>query len=193
MLLTSLALIVFSATPFLPSLLTFYGKIPAGIFLAFSAYYEARHYGTPIFRRPLRLKNFSSPVNLALYAAMLQITVLFTLGIIIGFGRSPYSFTLLGIATNFAYVTSTLTGVELSRAYIVRRLSRKIGGKAVLAVAALYFILLYINGLRYLPGTPLGTLKFLGEDVIPHFTQQLFLTLLAYIYGFRASIASYFQ
>lgn len=192
MLLTLLALLAFSATPFLPSLLSFYAKIPAGIFLAFSAYYEAKSSNIPIFRRPVRLKNFTSPVNLAIYAAMLQIVMLFTLGVFIGFGKSPYSFTPIGITTNFAYVTSTLVGVELSRALIVRVFSRKMGERAVLVVSALYFVLLYLNDLRYLPTAPLQILKFLGNDVIPHFTQQLFLTLLAYVYGFRASIAFIF-
>ena len=189
MLLTLLALLIFSATPFFPSLLSFYVKIPAGIFLGISAYYEAKSSNIPIFRRPVRLKNFTSPVNLAIYAAMLQIVLLFTLGVFIGFGKSPYSFTPIGITTNFAYVTSTLVGVELSRALIVRVFSRKMGERAVLVAALLYFILLYLNDLRYFSTAPLQVLKFLGNDVIPHFTQQLFLTLLAYVYGFRASIA----
>ncbi|MDI3498668.1 signal peptidase I [Archaeoglobus sp.] len=186
--LTPIALLIFAATPFLPSLLSFYGKIPAGIFLAFSAYHEAKSSGIPIFRKPLRLKNFQSPVNLAIYAASLQIIILFTLGVFLGFGKSPYSFTPLGIATNFAYVTSTLVGVELSRALVVR----KLGDRAVIVVSTLYFFLLYLSDLRFLPTAPLEILKFLGNDVIPHFTQQLFLTLLAYVYGFRASIAFIF-
>ncbi|MDI9646537.1 MAG: signal peptidase I [Archaeoglobales archaeon] len=190
--LTLPALIVFAVTHILPGEFSFYSKILAGTFLAFSAIYDAKKKSLNLMYRPVRLKSFKNPEYLALYVALLQIVVLVTLGVFLGFGKSPYSFTLFGITTNLAYVFSTTVGFELSRTYLAKILTRRFKENSVIIVATLYTIILIIPFVLNFPKNPLDQLKFFGNVLIPVYTQQLFASLLVYIYGARGSLAYIF-
>ncbi|MEM3139573.1 MAG: signal peptidase I [Archaeoglobaceae archaeon] len=187
--LTFVALIAFTATHFIPGEFSFYAKIPFGIFLAISAIYEAKNRSLNILQTPMRLRSFQNPEQLALYVATLQIVIMVCLGIFLGFGKSPYSFTPIGITTNLLYVLSTVIGFEFSRAYVAKSMKRKLKENSVLITATIYFFILVMPYLLNLPKKPTDQLKFLGNVVIPIYTQQLFASLLVYIYGARGSIA----
>lgn len=187
--LTLAALMVFASTHLMPGELSFYLKIPAGIFLAFSAIHDARKRSLNLMYKPIRLKNFKNPEHLALYVATLQIVFLITLGVFLGFGRSPYSFTPLGITTNLAYVLSTVFGFEISRAFFAKVLARRFKENSVIIVATVYTIVLIIPFILNFPKKPVDQLKFFGNVLIPVYTQQLFASLLVYIYGARGSLA----
>ena len=73
----------------------------------------------------------------AAMAGVLHVVLLVTGGFLSGFGESPYSFSPSGIITNIVYVGSALVGLELSRAYLVNRLSRKHATLAIALVALL--------------------------------------------------------
>jgi len=62
---------------------------------------------------------------LALGLAFVEIVFYFIGGLFSGFGRSPSSFTPLGITENIFYVTMMLVGMELSRAWLVTRFGKK--------------------------------------------------------------------
>lgn len=187
--LTVFALISFAFSHFFPGEFSFYSKIPLGIFLAISAIYDAKNRSLNILSAPMRLKSFGKPENLALYIAILQIVILICLGIFLGFGNSPYSFTPLGITTNLMFVLSTILGFELSRAYVAKAMKRRLKENSVLLTATIFFFILIIPYLLNFPKRPIDQLKFLGNIAIPFYTQQLFASLLAYLYGARGSIA----
>jgi len=64
-------------------------------------------------------------IQLALGLAFIEIFFYFIGGFLSGFGKSPSSFTPLGIAENIFYVGMMLVAMELSRAWLVTRLGKK--------------------------------------------------------------------
>jgi signal peptidase len=64
-------------------------------------------------------------IQFALVIAFIQIFLYFIGGLFSGFGKSPSSFTLLGILENIFYVGTMLVGAELSRAWLVARFGKK--------------------------------------------------------------------
>ena len=64
-------------------------------------------------------------IQLALGMAAAQIMLYLIGGLFSGFGKSPSSFTLLGITENIFYVCMMLIGMELSRAWLVTRYGKK--------------------------------------------------------------------
>jgi signal peptidase len=76
--------------------------------------------------RPLgKISKRSAFVQLGLGLAAIQILLYFIGGLFSGFGKSPSSFTPLGIAENIFFVGMMLVGMELSRAWIVARFGKK--------------------------------------------------------------------
>ena len=149
-------------------------------------------FGTDIwFKKPKKWLLGENPVHAGLLIALLQISSLIFAGIFYKFGRSPYSFTPLGLLLNSLYVVSTVAGFELSRAYIVRNLfikKRRMETEILILVAA-FFTFLSIPPPKYtVINNPLSFLKFLSM-FISTFAQNVFATFLALICGASASIA----
>ena len=82
-------------------------------------------------------------VQFALGIAGIQILLYIIGGLFSGFGKSPSSFTLLGIAENIFYVGTMLIGMELSRAWLVTQFGKK-NTFAVILLATLLFTLISI-------------------------------------------------
>jgi signal peptidase len=126
---------------------------------------------------------------MALLAATFQIFILIDAGLINKFGKSPLSFTLGGIAINLIVVSSTLLGMELSRGYLTRNLSRKNLTLTVAVITILYtFANVSIFALINIQD-PLSYTKFMGENFLPILTENLLATYLALISGPIASLA----
>lgn len=126
---------------------------------------------------------------MALLVAALQIFILIDAGIINKFGKSPLSFTPIGITINLILVSSTLLGMELSRGYLTKNLNRKNPTLTLAAVTLLYTfanvsILALINFQN-----PLIYTKFMGENFLPILTGNLLATYLALLSGPAASLA----
>ncbi|HID25863.1 MAG TPA: hypothetical protein EYP23_05325, partial [Thermoplasmata archaeon] len=62
-----------------------------------------------------------TPFHAAVLIGGFQVSLLVIVGLFIGFGKSPYSFTPSAVLINFIYVCSMLFGVELSRAYLIKK------------------------------------------------------------------------
>ena len=62
---------------------------------------------------------------LAAAVALIQIFILIDIGLITGFGKSPYSFSTMGIIINLIYVSTNLIGIEFSRAFILKNVKKK--------------------------------------------------------------------
>ncbi|MGQ9781607.1 MAG: signal peptidase I [Nitrososphaeria archaeon] len=124
--------------------------------------------------------------------AITQILVAIDVGISKGFGRSPLSFSPLGILTNTAYVTSNLLGVELSRAYIMKSYGPK---RPILSLAAvtLFYANLYYP-LQSMLGAfdlsdPFPIVDYLGASLLPAISASLLSSYLTFLGGPIASLA----
>lgn len=162
--------------------------------LAVSVYFTAKHEELNIwgFKKIRRWEIGETPFHAALLIGGFQISLLVTAGLLMGFGESPYSLTPLSILINAVFVTATLLGLELSRAYLIKKWAAKKGKPVVtLASTALFFMILNIPLMRFTAldiGEPVVLTRFLGETVIPLFAMSLFASYLAYYGGAAASI-----
>jgi signal peptidase len=126
---------------------------------------------------------------MALLVGVLQIFILIDAGLINKFGNSPLSFAPAGIAVNFMLVSSTLLGMELSRGFLTKNLSRKNPTLVVAAITILYtFANVSIFALINFQD-PLSYTKFIGEYFLSILTENLLATYLALISGPLASLA----
>ncbi|MDF9409010.1 signal peptidase I [Pelotomaculum isophthalicicum JI] len=120
---------------------------------------------------------------LALLAAGFQIIFQLAGGMVEGFGKSPSSFTFLGIASNILYVGACLAGTETARAYLInslakRRLHLKIG-LLTLFFAALGLPFSAVGGFR----TGFEFVKVAGSVILPGLTENVAASYLAYLGG----------
>ena len=94
--------------------------------------------------RPLGKRSKKSAfIQLALGMAAVQIFLYLIGGLFSGFGKSPSSFTLLGISENIFYVGTMLIAIELSRAWMVTRYGKK-NTFLVIFLATLVFTIISI-------------------------------------------------
>lgn len=127
--------------------------------------------------------------TVAALAAACYIILLMYVGIFAGFGRSPYSFAPLALIINATLVVTTLLGMELSRACIVRSFGRWRPFLTVGLVTLLYS-LMSISVFRFLSlGDPLALTKFLGVGLLPVVAENLLASYLALVSGPVASLA----
>ena len=126
---------------------------------------------------------------MGLLVAASQILILTYAGLISKFGKSPFSFTTVGIIINFILVSSTLLGMELSRAYLTKNLSRK---NPTLTLAIVTFLYTFANvSIRTLINFQdrFTYTEFMGENFLPILTENLLATYLALLSGPVASLA----
>jgi len=136
------------------------------------------------------LQWFSKQVIIAAaIAAIIQILILINAGLFTGFGKSPYSFTPIGITINIIYVYTALLGTELTRAYLIKNFSHK---KPILTtglIAILYtFILTPVAGLPAL-ANPTTIIMFLSSVFLPLAAENLLASYLALLGGPLAALA----
>ena len=126
---------------------------------------------------------------MALLVAVFQIFILIDAGLINKFGKTPLSFTPTGITISLILVSSTLLGMELSRAYLTKNLNRK---KPTLTLATVTLLYTFTN-VSILALTnfqdPLTYSEFLGTGFLPVLTENLLATYLALLSGPAASLA----
>ena len=135
----------------------------------------------------LRLR--SSLIQLGLIIGFFQIGVYVIGGLFSSFGKSPYSFTPLGIFTNLIFVGAMLIGMELSRAWLINRLGRQHTFLAIAWVTLLYTLLCMplaqVTGLQ----ANIESVTFLNSSFLPLLAENLLATFLAFLAGPLASIA----
>ena len=143
----------------------------------------------PKYRPAAKLKVKSAIIQLALMIGFFQVVVLVIGGLFSSFGKSPYSFTPLGIFTNLIFVGAMLIGMELSRAWLINRLGKRHTFLA-LAFVGLLFTLLSIPLTQIAGFTPtLESITFLNSTLLPSLAENLLATFLALLAGPLAAIA----
>uniref|UniRef100_A0A7C3IXJ2 Signal peptidase I n=1 Tax=Candidatus Methanomethylicus mesodigestus TaxID=1867258 RepID=A0A7C3IXJ2_9CREN len=133
--------------------------------------------------------NFSRDViMLGVSVAIFQIVVLFGSGVIMGFGRNPYSLTPYGITINILTFSSAIIALEFARATIISGCSKR-GMLWKIAIIAFLFTIFYLppSSFIYLSGG-LEVIKFIGSAFIPTLAVNLFATFLVALGGPSSSI-----
>lgn len=144
------------------------------------------------FKKIKRWEIGKNPLQAAILIAGFQISLLIIAGLFFGFGDSPYAFTPLAILTNLLFVISAILGIELARAYLIKKWSTtKKNITIVLGTIAILFMIIAIKPTNFLTltsGDPLNTIKFIGETIIPILAMSLFASYIAYLGGAYAAI-----
>ncbi len=140
--------------------------------------------------RPLakpRLK--SSLIQLALMVGFFQVAILVIGGLFFGFGRTPVSYTPLPIIRDLFLVVLTLIGMEISRAWLVKRLAQHHTFFALALVTLLYTLLAIPLAALISPREPLEVVNYLNSTIFPSLAGNLLASYLALLAGPLAAIA----
>jgi len=120
---------------------------------------------------------------------IIQILILINTGLFTGFGKSPYSFTPIGITINIIYVYTALLGTELTRAYLIKNFSHKKPILTIGLIAILYtFILTPVAGFTTLVN-PTTIIMFLSSVLLPLLAENLLASYLTHLGGPLAALA----
>jgi len=139
--------------------------------------------------RPLGKSNKRSAfVQLGLGLAIIQILLYFIGGLFSGFGKSPSSFTPLGIIENICFVGTMLVGMEFSRAWLVTRFGKK-HSFLIICLATIFFTFVSIP-LAQVTGFQLriASTNQVISSWLPLLAENLAASLLALMAGAGASL-----
>ena len=125
----------------------------------------------------------TSLIAAAAMAGILHVVILVVGGFLAGFGRSPYASDPLGIITNIFYVGTALVAIELSRAYLINRFTKR-HVTFVVASVAFFITVISINTSTWASvGGGESAITFLGGTWLPLLTKNLLASFLAYLGG----------
>jgi signal peptidase len=154
----------------------------------------AQHEGLNIwqFKKIRKWEIGKTPFHAALLIGGFQVSLLVIAGLFAGFGKSPYSSTPVGIATNLLFMASALFGIELSRAYLIKKgTSTRRNITLILASVTILFMLVNVAPMAFTVldfSDPAASVKFIGETIIPLLAMSLFASYLAYLGGALTAI-----
>ncbi|MGB9662128.1 MAG: signal peptidase I [Moorellaceae bacterium] len=134
--------------------------------------------------RPAGRRRLHRLINwLALLCAGFQVLFLLVGGLVEGFGRSPYSFTFFGVLNNMLFVSASLAGTELSRAFLVNSLAGRRSAWTI-GWVSLFFTALSLPWSKITSlQTNLDLVKFTGGGFLPALAENLLASYLAYLGG----------
>jgi len=143
----------------------------------------------PRYRPAAKFNVRSTIIQLALMIGFFQVLFYAIAGLFSNFGKSPYSFTPLGILTNLFFVALMLVGMELSRAWLINHLGKRHAFLALTFVGLLYTVLgiplAQVSGIK----PEVESITFLSSTLLPLLGENLLASLLALLAGPKASIA----
>jgi len=142
----------------------------------------------PAVRYNLPLRYKSSVRWWAINAGAIHVMVLFMAGLLLGFGESPYNHTLRGILINIMVTVTRLTGIEVSRNYLVNSLAKDEKYIVIIPVAMFmtlldfpYFAIMNLKGLEKI-------ITYAAENIAPGICQNILATYLAFTGGWIPSL-----
>lgn len=117
---------------------------------------------------------------LALMCALAGIIAAYAAGLLKGFGKSPYDLGCRGIIVNICYLGATLSGMELSRAWLLNRLFRRRPLQGVILTALGFtFFGFTLNRMMAINGG-LEAAMFIGGTFLPAFFVNVLASYLAF-------------
>jgi len=118
--------------------------------------------------------------------AAIQIFLMIDVGLINGFGSNPLSSTPTNILLNVILIGTMLSGIEMSRSYIIKA-SKSHRPELMIALVAIFYTFVYVSlfdliyAMSFLNRA--FSVEFIGATLIPIFTANLFVTFLALLGG----------
>lgn len=164
------------------------------IILAIAAFSIAKYEGLEIwkFKKIRRWQIGRSPFHAALLIGGFHISLLIIAGLFAGFGKSPNVITPESFVIFLIYITSALFGIELSRAYFIKKgTTNRRNITLLVALVAIFYMLIQIQLIDIItlnPAESASIIRFIGETIIPLLAIGLFATYLAYYGGALAAI-----
>jgi signal peptidase len=120
---------------------------------------------------------------LALVCAGFYILFMIIGGLLNGFGKSPYSFTPLWILNNIIFVGTSLAGMEISRAFLINRMSRHRAGLSIVLISLFFTALnLPLGKISVLHTSP-DIVQYIGNDVLPAISENVLASYFALLGG----------
>jgi len=185
----------------LPSLFT--GTIEAyvirpilWIILAATTFLIAKQEGLNIwsYNKIRRWQIGKTPLHAGLLLGGFQISLLIMAGIFAGFGQNPNIITPTTFFIFLLYISSMLFGVELTRAYLIKKGTQNTRKSATLIIAfvAMLFIIIQIRLIDITTlslAEPVELIRFMGEKIIPLLAMSLFASYLAFYGGALPALA----
>ncbi len=142
----------------------------------------------PKCRTARKLTERSTMISLAAVIGILQVMLYVIGGLFSKFGKSPSSFTPLGITSGLIFTCSTLIGMEVSRAWLVNSLGRRRTFLALCFVTFIYTLLCLplsqITGLKL----QIESTQQINSTWLPLLAENLLATALARLGGARAAL-----
>lgn len=143
----------------------------------------------PRYRPLAKYRYRNDAIQMGAVIGFIQVMLYVIGGLFSRFGKSPSSFALVGIVRNLFLVSTTLVGMEFSRAWLVNHLGKKRTFLALGLVALLYTAisipLQQFTSIRL----EVKTIDFLDATLIPTLAESLLASFLALTAGPLASIA----
>jgi len=164
------------------------------ISLGIIAFLIAENEGINIlsFKRIRRWYLGNSPIQAGLMLGGFQVSILILIGIIAGFGESPFAFTPLSIIQNIFFVGSFIVGTEISRSYLINKGSHSRKHLTlILILTTIIYMCIRISPYQFSDlyfNNPVASLEFLGTIIITGFSMNLLASYLSYLGGAASSI-----
>lgn len=115
--------------------------------------------------------------------AVAYIFLMMLIGLAEGFGKSPFNHSIFGIITNVIFISTLLVGRELIRDYLVNSIKIKSFFITLGIISLLMTITsISVDTIDQLK-TKLDVVKFLGENVLPEFSNNFLACYLVYLGG----------
>lgn len=136
------------------------------------------------YMRPASLPRFHRLFKwAAILCAVALVLALLAGGLVMGFGRSPYDQSLVGILINIFYLGSILGGIELSRAWLINGLFSKKPSLGILLSALIFTFYSFPLSRFRLYETAMEGVEFLGGLFLPTFMEHLLASFMAFLAG----------
>jgi len=128
-----------------------------------------------------------SPIQISGLIGIFQISIGIILGLFVGFGKSPYSFTPKMILANIFFLSSTILATELTRTLLVRTKKRKYDELLWIGIVAILFSILGMYNKITFSSDMTENVKLIGT-FFSAASQNILATYMAYLGGALASI-----
>ena len=119
-----------------------------------------------------------------IWAAGFQVAAQIGMGLLYGFGHSPYAREPLHMLENGLYLTTLIAGVECSRAYLIARFYKGSPFATLLVVSVLFALILVPTGNYHWFGGTRSAFQLTGETLMPAFATSVLASYLAARGGF---------
>jgi signal peptidase len=135
--------------------------------------------GKPLTRRRHR----EMLIWAAVISALALIAAVYAVGLLEGYGKSPYDQSFTGILINIFYLGSMLLGMEVARARLINYLFRKKPLKGVILATIIFTLFAFALGRLFSFETTLDGARFAGNTFLPALAENALASYLALLGG----------